>query len=79
MGKAKNKLPVFDIHAAAYLEFKSISPELIMQGTRVVFEFEASEKVYQLLREYQSNPSVSILDYVNVLRRLRARMLSMRG
>jgi hypothetical protein len=50
-----------------------------MQGTSVVFEFEASEAVYQLLREYQSNPSVPILDYVNVLRRLRSRMLSMRG
>jgi hypothetical protein len=78
-GTVKDKIPVFDINTAAYLELRDTPPELTMQGTRVVFEFEASETVYRLLREYQSNPSVPIIDYVNVLRRLRARMLSMRG
>ena len=79
MSKAKEKIPVFDIHTASYLELKNISPQLTMQGTRVVFEFDPTDEVYKLLREYQSNPSIPILDYVNVLRRLRARMLSMRG
>jgi len=79
MAKAKGKIPVFDIHTASYLELKNISPQLTMQGTRVVFEFDPTDEVYKLLREYQSNPSIPILDYVNVLRRLRARMLSMRG
>lgn len=77
--QGKSKIPVFDIHTAAYLEFKNASPELTLQGTRVVFEFPAIEGVYKLLREYQTNPSIPVLDYVNVLRRLRSRMLSMRG
>lgn len=75
----KSKIPVFDIHQASFLEHNGIYPELTLQGTRVVFEFPASTTVYKLLREYQDNPSIPVLDYVNVLRRLRSRMLSMRG
>ena len=75
----KGKIPVFDINVATFLELNNAPPELTMLGSRVVFEFESSDAVYTLLRAYQSNPSVPILDYVNVLRRLRARMLSMRG
>jgi hypothetical protein len=76
--KEKGKIPVFDIHQASFLEVNGISPQLSMQGTRVIFEFEPSEALYKLLREYQGNPSIPILDYVSVLRRLRSRMLSMR-
>lgn len=78
-GTYKSKIPVFDIHTAAYLELKKIVPELSVQGTRVVFEFPTTDEVYKTLREYQNNPSIPVLDYVNVLRRLRSRMLSMRG
>jgi hypothetical protein len=78
MPRSKEKIPIFDIHTASFLELKHISPELTLEGTRVVFEFNSSEEVYKLLKEYQSNPSVPLLDYVSVLRRLRSKMLSMR-
>jgi hypothetical protein len=78
-GTDKDKIPVFDIHTASFLELNNIPPELTLQGTRVVFNFEPSETLYRLLREYQNNPSIHILDYVNVLRRMRSRMLSMRS
>lgn len=77
--KNVNKLPLFDIYQTAYAELKGIPPELSLQGTRVEFNLPASDKVYKILREYQTNPSVPIIDYVKVLRRLRAKMLSMRG
>jgi hypothetical protein len=77
--KIKNKLPLFDIYQIAYAEMQGVIPELSIQGTRVAFNLPASDEVYKILREYQTNPSVSILDYVKVLRRLRAKMLSMRG
>ena len=76
---SRSKIPVFDIHQASFLEHNGITPKLTLQGTRVIFEFDASEIVYKFLRDYQNNPSIPILDYVNVLRRLRSRMLSMRG
>ncbi len=75
----EKRIPLYEIHTAAWLEFKGIELTLTKQGTRVVFEFNPSEKAYDLLRQYQENPLTPILDYVNVLRRLRARMLSMRG
>jgi hypothetical protein len=77
--KTKNKLPLFDIYQTAYAELKGIPSEMSLQGTRVEFNLPASDEVYRVLREYQTNPSVPILDYVTVLRRLRARMLSKRG
>lgn len=49
------KLPIFDIHTATYLELKNNLPKLTMQGTRVVFEFDGTDEVYKLLREYQEN------------------------
>jgi hypothetical protein len=66
-GTDKGKIPVFDIHTASFLELNNIPPELTLQGTRVVFNFEPSETLYRLL------------DFVNTLRRMRSRMLSMRS
>jgi hypothetical protein len=77
--QTKDHIPIFDINTAAYLEMNSIAPELNLQGTRVIFEFPAIDRVFRLLTEYESNPPVPVLDYVNVLRRLRSRMFSMRG
>jgi hypothetical protein len=74
----EKRIPLYEIHTAAWLEFKGVELTLTKQGTRVVFEFDPSEEAYNLLRQYQTNPLTPILDYVNVLRRLRARMLSMR-
>lgn len=74
--QARGSIPVFDIHTATYLELNGIAPELTLQGTRVIFEFPATDEVYKTLREYQGNPSVPVLDYVNVLRRLRGKMLT---
>ncbi len=71
-------LPLFDIYPAAYLEYNHVELTLTKQGTRVVFEAPANKKTYDLLREYQDNRSIPLLDYVSVLRRLRAKMLEAR-
>jgi len=71
-------LPLYDIYPAAFLEFHHIQLNLTKQGTRVVFEAPAAEQTYRFLREYQDNGLIPLLDYVAVLRRLRARMLEAR-
>jgi hypothetical protein len=71
-------LPIYDIHQAAFCELKGTPPILTKQGTRVVFEVPAISATYDLLREYQDNPSIPLLDFVGVLRRLRARMIEAR-
>jgi hypothetical protein len=72
------RIPLYDIHQAAFLEFKGSPLTLTKEGSRVVFEVPSTEKTYELLRGYQNNPSIPLLDYVAVLRRLRARMLEKR-
>jgi hypothetical protein len=72
------RFPLYDIHQAAFLELKATPIILTKQGSRVVFEVPATDQTYSLLRSYQDNPSIPLLDYVAVLRRLRARMLEAR-
>jgi hypothetical protein len=74
----EKRFPLYDIHQAAFLEYHNIQLVLTKQGSRVVFEVPANEKTYTLLREYQDNNLIPLLDYVAVLRRLRARMLEAR-
>lgn len=78
MKKENGNLPILDIHQAAYLELHGIEPNLTKQGTRVIFEFPSRKPVFDLIQQYNSNPSVNVLDYVSHLRRLRSQMLAMR-
>jgi hypothetical protein len=79
METENRKIPILDIYQAAFLVHNEIEPVLCKQGSRVVFEFPGTELVFELLDEYNRNPSIRLLDFVGRLRRLRAQMLSMRG
>lgn len=76
--KSLQCLPLYDIYPAAFLEYNRTQLNLTKQGSRVVFEAPATEETYRLLRKYQENNPVPLLDYIAVLRRLRARMLEVR-
>ena len=72
-------LPHYDINLAAFLQYRGVVPILQQQGSRVVFLFPNDTKTYELMRHYNENPAVPVLDFVGHLRRLRSQMLSMRG
>ncbi len=65
-----------DIHLAAYIELQGIEAHFTMVGTRVLFEFPNDDITAKFMAEFQCNPAIPILDYVNTLRRLRSRMLA---
>ncbi len=67
-----------EIHLAAYIEFQGIEAHLTKVGTRVLFQFPDDDTTAKFMAEFQCNPMVPCLDYVNVLRRLRSRMLAFR-
>jgi hypothetical protein len=46
--------------------------------TRIVFEFPASQEIYDLTKAYNEHPFVSILDVVHHLRMVRSQMLAAR-
>ena len=79
MNHSNNRIPIFDIHVASYLEMKGVSPQLVMRSGKIVFEFELSDAVFDLLREYEQNTPIPILNYVGVLRRLRSRMFYLKN
>lgn len=65
--------------SVTFLEYNGIRCQLIRQANgRVVAQIEASNEVYRLLAEFQSNPSLPIGDFLSVQRRLRGAMLDLR-
>jgi hypothetical protein len=75
----QKKLPIRDINELSYLVYNGVQYETVIFGSRVTWEVLSSDQVYQLLHLYAENPHVKILDYVNVLRRLRSEMIGRRG
>lgn len=73
------KIPIFDLNFSAYQFLHKNIPELEIQGNRVIFLFNADEIFYKLSTQYHNNEKVSILDFVNASRQLRAKMYSMLG
>jgi hypothetical protein len=67
-----------DINEVTYLELNNVKTKAVKLGTRVNWECEATDEVYRLLRAYSANPTVKILDYITVLRRLRSEMYGLR-
>lgn len=74
-----NKIPIMDLNLSAFLHLHGTTPELSLQGTRVIFLFKPNDSFYKLSAKYNSNESVQILDYVNAQRQLRAMMFSVKG
>lgn len=77
MANAK-RFPLYDIYQTSWLHFNGIEITLSKEGNRVIFEVPASEETYQLLKEYETNLQIRLLDMVGSLRRMRARMLDLR-
>jgi hypothetical protein len=74
----KDNIPTYDIYLTAYLSLNGIVPQFTKQGSRVVFKFPANAETYELMKTYNQNPTISILEYVSALRKTRAQMLSNR-
>jgi hypothetical protein len=73
------KIPVHDLNFSAFQLLHGNVPELIMQGTRVIFLFNADEAFQRISEKYNQNETVKVLDFVNTTRQLRAMMLSLRN
>ncbi len=81
MPKAKtpSTIPYHDIHLSSYLAYRGVEPVLVKGGTRVVFHFPNDSQTHRLIAEFNTNPTLPVLDFIKHLRKLRAQMLSMRN
>ncbi len=73
------KFQTLDLYLAAWLAMNGHSPTYARQGTRIVFEFPATDEVYKIAASYNGNPDIALLDFVSEVRKVRAQMLSARG
>lgn len=71
-------IPLTDIHEATYLAMHGVSPQLVLEGRRVVFEVEASQEALDLLKAFRTNQMIPVLDFTKALKRMRGRMLDAR-
>ncbi len=78
MQKSNGKVPILCIYATAYLLSQGIHPELVLKGSRVVFEFEISADFYRHITDYNNNKNIPALDFANNIRQLKARMMALK-
>jgi hypothetical protein len=78
MKKIPSMIPIYDINLSAFLQYEGVTPHLQKEGSRVIFFFPNNTKTYALMKVYNENPTIPILDFIGHLRRLRSQMLAMR-
>jgi hypothetical protein len=74
------KVPILDLPGLGSFQlYHGNEPELELNGTRVSLLFYTDERFYDLCQKYQSNETVKVLDFVNVQRQLKAKVLSLKS
>ena len=68
-----------DIYLAGFFALNGIPPTLELNNGRVVFTFPATDQLYKLMMDFNSNVDVPVADFVTTVKTLRGRMLTMRG
>jgi len=74
----ERRLSIIDINLASYLSLQGIEPTLKNQNGKIVFLFEASDDLYRLISDFNSNTLVPVADFVTRLKILRGKMMSER-
>ncbi len=79
MKKTLNRIPLLDLNISAFQHLHGNTPELELQGTRVIFLFNPDDTFYKLSALYNQNTPVNCLDFVQAQREIRAMMLAKKG
>lgn len=67
-----------DIYLSAFLSQFGIQPSLKLNNGKVVFSFPATEDLFKLMMNFNSNVNVPVTDFVTLVKTLRGQMLTMR-
>ena len=70
-----NELAYHDVYTIAYADLKGIPIKMIKEDRRVIFLLPDEPKTYQVLGEFNSNPSLPLLNYITHLKKIRAHMI----
>jgi hypothetical protein len=72
------QLELIDLYIAAFLMLHGVPPRLILKNGKVIFVFDAIDKVYQLMTMFNSNQDVPCLDMITAIKTLRGQMLTLK-
>ena len=65
-----------DIYLASFLALNEQDVTLELRNGKVVFTFEATDSLYRLMNEFNSNVKVDVADYTTAIKTLRGKMLT---
>lgn len=75
MAKTK-ELELIDLYLSAFLTLHEQEPKLISKNGKIIFCFDATDKVYQLMTLFNSNAEMPCLDLITAIKTLRGKMLT---
>jgi hypothetical protein len=67
---------LLDIYLSSFLALHGIEPKLEIRNGKVVFTFEAEDRVYKLMNSFNNNADVPVADLVTAIKTLRGKMLT---
>ena len=67
-----------DIYLSAFLLLSGQQPTLKVNHGKVIFSFPASEDLYAVMMNFNSNVNVPVSDFTTMVKTLRGQMLTMR-
>ena len=69
---------LLDIYLSSFLALNGIEPKLETRNGKVVFTFEAEDRVYKLMNLFNGNADVPVADFVTTVKTLRGKMLTVK-
>lgn len=76
--QTKKVFTTLDAYLSGYLTLKGFNPELIEQGNKVVFCFDASETLYKSIAEYNNGARIEASRLALATKALKSRIHSLR-
>jgi hypothetical protein len=77
-GDGNKKFSTGDIYLTSFLSLRGFTPEAKVIGNKVIFEFELTNSLLRELGQFNTNPSIPLLDFITEIKKTRATLLSMR-
>jgi hypothetical protein len=71
-------LPISNLYLVSFLVLRGIEAKPRRQGDFVTFYFPRTDEVLRLVAEFDQNPQVSLLDFVEAFRKTRSRMFAVK-
>lgn len=72
------KISILDLNLSAFLSLHDLEPELSLQGSRVIFNFQVTPEFYRVTSLYNDNLSIGCLDFVAAIKKMRGKMLTLK-